>query len=112
MIPSRVELKQQSRVLFLQYPEGSSYELSFEYLRVHSPSAEVQGHGKPILQHGKKDVLLKGVEQAGNYALKLIFDDGHDSGLYTWDYLHKLCIEQDMLWQRYLNDLSKAGRSR
>lgn len=112
MIPSRVELKQQSRVLFLQYPDGSDYELGFEYLRVHSPSAEVQGHGKPILQYGKKAVQLKGIEQAGNYALKLIFDDGHDSGLYTWEYLHKLCAEQDMLWQRYLNELSKSGLSR
>ncbi|KZY73494.1 1-(5-phosphoribosyl)-5-((5-phosphoribosylamino)methylideneamino)imidazole-4-carboxamide isomerase [Oleiphilus sp. HI0071] len=112
MIPSRVEAKQQSRVLLLQYPDGTSHELSFEYLRVLSPSAEVQGHGKPILQFGKKNVLLKGVEQAGNYALKLVFDDGHDSGLYTWDYLRKLCVEKELLWQRYLNDLNKAGRSR
>ena len=112
MIPSRIELKQQSRVLFLQYPDGSGYELGFEYLRVHSPSAEVRGHGKPILQHGKKGVQLKSIEQAGNYALKLTFDDGHDSGLYTWDYLQKLGREQDMLWQRYLKDLDSAGLSR
>jgi DUF971 family protein len=112
MIPSRIELKKQSRVLLLQYPDSTSHELGFEFLRVHSPSAEVQGHGKPILQHGKKNVTLNRLEQAGNYALKLIFDDGHDSGLYTWDYLRKLCQDQEFLWQRYLEDLERAGLSR
>lgn len=112
MIPARIELKKQSRVLLLQYPDNSSFELGFEFLRVHSPSAEVQGHGKPILQHGKKNVTLNRLEQAGNYALKLIFDDGHDSGLYTWEYLRKLCQEQTSLWHTYLEDIQKSGLSR
>lgn len=112
MIPARIELKKQSRVLLLQYPDNSSFELGFEFLRVHSPSAEVQGHGKPILQHGKKNVSLNRLEQAGNYALKLIFDDGHDSGLYTWEYLRKLCQEQTSLWHKYLEDIQKSGLSR
>ena len=112
MIPSKIELKKQSRVLLLQYPDNSSFELEFEFLRVHSPSAEVQGHGKPILQHGKKNVSLNRLEQAGNYALKLTFDDGHDSGLYTWEYLRKLCQEQNVLWQKYLEDIQKSGLSR
>ena len=112
MIPSKIELKKQSRVLLLQYPDNSSFELGFEFLRVHSPSAEVQGHGKPILQHGKKNVTLDRLEQAGNYALKLTFDDGHDSGLYTWEYLRKLCQEQNVLWQKYLEDIQKSGLSR
>ena len=112
MIPERIELKKQSRVLLLQYPDNSSFELGFEFLRVHSPSAEVQGHGKPILQHGKKNVTLDRLEQAGNYALKLTFDDGHDSGLYTWEYLRKLCQEQNVLWQKYLEDIQKSGLSR
>ena len=112
MIPTRIELKKQSRVLLLQYPDNSSFELGFEFLRVHSPSAEVQGHGKPILQHGKKNVTLNRLEQAGNYALKLIFDDGHDSGLYTWEYLRKLCQEQNTLWHKYLEDIQKSGLSR
>ena len=112
MIPSKIELKKQSRVLLLQYPDNSSFELEFEFLRVHSPSAEVQGHGKPILQHGKKNVTLDRLEQAGNYALKLTFDDGHDSGLYTWEYLRKLCQEQNVLWQKYLEDIQKSGLSR
>jgi DUF971 family protein len=112
MTPSRIELKKQSRVLQLQYPDHKSFELGFEFLRVHSPSAEVQGHGKPILQFGKKRVTLCRLEQAGNYALKLVFDDGHDSGLYTWDYLRKLCLNQTLLWRRYLEELEKAGLSR
>ena len=111
MTPTRIELKKQSRTLALSYADGD-YALSFELLRVLSPSAEVRGHGKPILQHGKKSVQLVGIEQAGNYALKLSFDDGHDSGLYTWDYLRKLALEQTSLWQNYLDQLSDAGLSR
>lgn len=112
MLPKRVELKKKSKALLLSYENNSEYELSFEFLRVHSPSAEVKGHGNPILQTGKKDVAIVGVEQSGNYALKLIFDDGHDTGLYTWDYLRQLCLEHEELWRDYLRKLDSAGASR
>lgn len=110
-IPSAVKLHKASRTLELQYP-GESYSLTAEFLRVHSPSAEVQGHGKPILQTGKLHVALSGVEPAGNYALKLCFDDGHDSGLFSWDYLHELATHKDRLWADYLAALAAAGKSR
>ncbi|WP_372875705.1 gamma-butyrobetaine hydroxylase-like domain-containing protein [Pseudomonas sp.] len=110
-IPSAVKLHKASRTLELQYP-SESYSLTAEFLRVHSPSAEVQGHGKPILQTGKLHVALSGVEPAGNYALKLCFDDGHDSGLFTWDYLYELATHKDRLWADYLAALAAAGKSR
>ena len=83
-----------------------------EFLRVHSPSAEVQGHGQPILQFGKQNVALLKLEPAGNYALKLTFDDGHDSGLFTWDYLYQLANRQEQLWREYEQALHDAGRTR
>ena len=83
-----------------------------EYLRVLSPSAEVRRHGKPVLQTGKQNVGLSGVETAGRYAIKLIFDDGHDSGLYTWDYLYQLATQQSQRWDAYLEQLHQAGASR
>jgi DUF971 family protein len=110
-IPTSIKLHKVSRVLELQY-DSDCYHLSAEFLRVHSPSAEVQGHGKPVLQTGKLKVSLIGIEAAGNYALKLIFDDGHDSGLYSWDYLHQLALRQESLWQDYLLQLKAAGKSR
>lgn len=110
-IPSAVKLHKASRTLELQYA-GESYSLTAEFLRVHSPSAEVQGHGKPILQTGKLHVALSGVEPAGNYALKLCFDDGHDSGLFSWDYLYELATHKDRLWADYLTALAAAGKSR
>ena len=110
-IPSAIQLHKASRTLDLSY--GSEhYSLSAELLRVHSPSAEVQGHGKPILQYGKQNVALLKIEPAGNYALKLTFDDGHDSGLYTWDYLYQLATRQTELWTDYLAQLEAAGKSR
>lgn len=110
-IPSAIQLHKASRTLDLSY--GSEhYSLSAELLRVHSPSAEVQGHGKPILQYGKQSVALLKIEPAGNYALKLTFDDGHDSGLYTWDYLYQLATRQTELWSDYLAQLEAAGKSR
>jgi DUF971 family protein len=111
-IPSGVELHKASRTLTLKYGPEESYTLSAEFLRVHSPSAEVQGHGKPILQYGKIKVGLSKLEPAGNYALKLTFDDGHDSGLFTWDYLYQLATRQEELWNDYLQELAAAGRSR
>jgi len=110
-IPTTIKLHKTSRTLELQYG-AQSYQLSAEFLRVHSPSAEVQGHGQPILQYGKQDVALVQLQPAGNYALKLSFDDGHDSGLFTWDYLYQLATRQDQLWQDYLKALHDAGRTR
>ncbi|MGX5221120.1 MULTISPECIES: gamma-butyrobetaine hydroxylase-like domain-containing protein [Pseudomonas] len=110
-IPSAIELHKASKTLTLKYAEDS-YTLSAEFLRVHSPSAEVQGHGNPILQTGKINVGLSRIEPAGNYALKLCFDDGHDSGLYSWDYLYQLATRQEQLWADYLAELRAAGKSR
>lgn len=111
LIPTSIKLHKASRTLELHYG-NDSYQLPAEFLRVHSPSAEVQGHGKPILQTGKINVGLIGIEPAGNYALKLTFDDGHDSGLFTWDYLHQLALRQEELWRDYLAALAAAGKSR
>lgn len=111
-IPTSIKLRKASRTLELQYADNQQFSLPAEFLRVHSPSAEVQGHGQPILQTGKQNVALVGIEPAGNYALKLVFDDGHDSGLYSWDYLYQLGQRQDVLWQDYLDKLRAAGASR
>ncbi|MEK9767055.1 MAG: DUF971 domain-containing protein [Thalassolituus sp.] len=113
MIPDSIKVKKNSRCVALTYGEDS-YELSYEMLRVLSPSAEVRGHGvgNEVLQFGKKDVGLMRMEPAGNYALKLVFDDGHDSGLYDWKYLHHLCVNKDELWNDYLERLEAAGKSR
>lgn len=110
-IPSAIQLHKASKTLELHYGDDR-YSLSAEFLRVHSPSAEVQGHGQPILQVGKLHVGFKGVEPAGQYALKLVFDDGHDSGLFTWDYLYELATRQEQLWADYLAQLAAAGKSR
>ncbi|WP_420589287.1 gamma-butyrobetaine hydroxylase-like domain-containing protein [Bacterioplanoides sp.] len=113
MIPSSIKVRKASHCVELGYGD-EIYQLSFEFLRVHSPSAEVRGHGvgNEVLQYGKKDVVLLSMEPAGNYALKLVFDDGHDSGLYDWKYLHHLCLKQDVLWADYLNKLEQAGKQR
>ena len=111
-IPTTITLQKASRSLRLGYADGHEFVLPAEYLRVLSPSAEVRGHGNPVLQTGKKEVALSAVETAGRYALKLTFDDGHDSGLYTWDYLYQLATEQDARWQNYLDQLHAAGASR
>ncbi|UVL56749.1 DUF971 domain-containing protein [Pseudomonas sp. B21-035] len=111
-IPTGINLHKASKTLTLTYGPGEVYNLPAEFLRVHSPSAEVQGHGNPILQYGKLGVGLSGLETAGQYALKLTFDDGHDSGLFTWEYLEQLCLRQQELWDDYLGELKKAGKSR
>ncbi|WP_313513959.1 DUF971 domain-containing protein [Pseudomonas sp.] len=110
-VPTAIKLRKASKTLDLEYA-AEHYSLPAEFLRVHSPSAEVQGHGTPILQHGKINVGLSKIEPAGNYALKLTFDDGHDSGLFSWDYLYQLATHQDQLWAEYLEQLAAAGRSR
>ncbi|MCW3480495.1 DUF971 domain-containing protein [Neisseriaceae bacterium JH1-16] len=113
-IPSEVRLLTASRTLELAYDDGQRFSLPCEYLRVYSPSAEVRGHGpgQEVLQVGKKNVAITAVEPVGHYALKLVFDDGHDSGLYSWDYLYELGRNQQTYWQDYLNRLAAAGASR
>jgi DUF971 family protein len=113
MKPTKVKLHKQSRILELDFG-GQLFQLSAEYLRVHSPSAEVKGHGpgQAVLQFGKKEVGIRQLELAGNYALKIYFDDGHDSGIYTWDYLYDLGKNQESYWQTYLDALQAAGKSR
>ena len=111
-IPSAINLHKTSKTLSLTYGSDEVFNLPAEFLRVHSPSAEVQGHGQPILQFGKLGVGLSKVEAAGQYALKLTFDDGHDSGLFTWDYLYQLSLRQEQLWTNYLEQLRAAGKSR
>ncbi|MFT4613456.1 MAG: DUF971 family protein [Bacteroidia bacterium] len=112
--PIGIDLHKQSRTLELTYPDDEAYSLSCEYLRVHSPSAEVMGHGpgQEVLQIGKKNVSIAGIEPVGNYALKLIFDDGHDTGLFSWNYLYELCMEQEHKWQRYIDRMAQAGENR
>ena len=112
MIPTDIKLHKASKTLSLKYASGEEHQLPAEFLRVHSPSAEVQGHGKPILQFGKIGVGLSKVEPAGQYALKLTFDDGHDSGLFTWEYLYQLGVRQEDLWNDYLAELKAAGKTR
>ena len=114
MIPTEITLHQQSKVLEIAFEDGSRYKLPFEFLRVYSPSAEVRGHGpgQETLQVGKRNVLLTEIEPAGSYAIKLIFDDGHDSGLYTWEYLYELGKYHDAMWHEYLTKLEAAGASR
>src|SRR5690606_28484613 len=111
-IPTGIKLRKASRTLELEYADGTRFSLPAEILRVHSPSAEVQGHGQPILQTGKQNVALVRLDPAGNYALRLVFDDGHDSGLYSWDFLYQLGRDQDSLWREYLDRLNRAGASR
>src|SRR5690554_2713354 len=113
MVPIGIKVKKASQVLVLTY-EDAEFELTYEFLRVHSPSAEVRGHGggEGILQFGKKDVGLLAVEPAGNYALKLTFADGHDTGLYDWNYLRHLCENQTSMWAEYKARLEREGKSR
>jgi DUF971 family protein len=113
-IPTEIKLHQKSRILELAFENGARYELSYEFLRVFTPSAEARGHapGQETLQVGKRDVEILGIEPVGNYAIKPVFSDGHDSGLFSWDMLHTLCIHRDELWQAYLDRLAEAGASR
>ncbi|MDX1453817.1 MAG: DUF971 domain-containing protein [Oleiphilaceae bacterium] len=109
--PKQIKLRQASACLELHY-DNECFDLSAEFLRVHSPSAEVQGHGNPILQTGKQHVRIDAIEGVGNYGIKLVFSDGHDTGIYTWSLLRKFCLERDELWQAYLDRLNRAGASR
>lgn len=102
--PTEIRLRKQSRVLDVAFGETERYSLPFEYLRVHSPSAEVQGHGpgQETLVFGKQQVMITAVEPIGQYAVRLVFDDGHDTGLYTWKYLRELGAEHATRWAAYL----------
>ena len=111
--PTEIKLRTASRLLDVRFDDGSHFELPFEYLRVFSPSAEVKGHGggEGVLQTGKQNVGITGVEPVGNYALRLLFDDGHNTGLYTWGFLHELGRDRDLHWARYLERCAEAEKS-
>ena len=112
--PTAITLHQQSRVLEIAFSDGREFRLPYEFLRVHSPSAEVRGHGpgQEVLQTGKREVTISEVEAVGHYAIRPKFSDGHDSGIYAWDYLYDLGMRQGELWQRYLARLEAAHASR
>ncbi|MES2049576.1 MAG: DUF971 domain-containing protein [Pseudomonadota bacterium] len=109
--PTALNVRTQSRVLEISFDDGKAFSLPFELLRVYSPSAEVRGHGKgqEVLQTGKRHVGISAVEPIGNYAVKPVFSDGHESGIFTWDYLYSLGDDQDKLWLDYLGKLQAAG---
>ena len=112
--PVEIRLRKGARLLVLEFDDGARFELPFEYLRVHSPSAEVKGHGpgQEVLQTGKKDVDVSRIEPIGHYAIRLVFDDGHATGLYSWKYLYELGRDQERNWRAYLDRLAAAGYSR
>ena len=112
--PSNIVLHTVSRVLEIAFDDGASFRLPFEFLRVYSPSAEVRGHGpgQEVLQVGKRDVMISDLRSVGHYAIQPVFSDGHDSGIYAWDYLYELGANQEQLWSDYLERLDAAGSSR
>ena len=114
MNPTEIILHQQSSLLEIAFDDGQRYKYPFEFLRVYSPSAEVRGHGpgQEVLQTGKRNVLVTAIDPIGTYAVKLTFDDGHDSGLYSWEYLHDLGRHMDAMWDDYLERLAAANASR
>jgi DUF971 family protein len=112
--PTEIRLKKESKILIVSFDDGSEFQFSCEYLRVHSPSAEVKGHGpgQETLQTGKEHVGIEAIEPIGHYAVRLKFDDGHDTGLYTWPYLHELGANMTENWRSYLDRLAAAGYAR
>ncbi|WP_373849357.1 gamma-butyrobetaine hydroxylase-like domain-containing protein [Delftia acidovorans] len=112
--PEALTVHGASRVLEVAYSDGASFRIPFELLRVYSPSAEVQGHGpgQEVLQTGKREVSITAIEPVGNYAIKPFFSDGHESGLYTWEYLYELGRRQDEFWAQYLDRLQESGMDR
>ena len=110
-VPTEIKLRSRSRVLEVTFDDGTRFELPFEYLRVSSPSAEVKGHGpgQEVLVLGKENVGVRAVEPVGQYAVRLVFDDGHDTGLYTWKYLHELGRDRETRWARYLERKSQGS---
>jgi DUF971 family protein len=114
LTPTSITLHSASRVLEIEYEDGRTFRLPFEFLRVYSPSAEVRGHGRgqETLQVGKKDVVITTLQPVGHYAVQPMFSDGHSSGIYSWDYLYELGVNHDELWAEYLEQLEAAGASR
>ena len=112
--PTEIKLHQQSRLLEISFADGKTFRLPCEFLRIHSPSAEVRGHGpgQEVLQIGKKEVTITHIEPVGNYAISLVFSDGHDTGIYSWSSLYDYGLRQDEMWQRYLQRMEEAGASR
>jgi DUF971 family protein len=112
--PTEIKLHQKSRVLEITYADGKTFSLPCEFLRVHSPSAEVRGHGpgQEVLQVGKKDVTISRIEPVGTYAIQLCFSDGHETGIYSWDLLYGYGLHQQEMWVHYLQRLQEAGASR
>jgi DUF971 family protein len=112
--PTEIKLHQKSRKMEIAFSDGSQFELSYELLRVYSPSAEVRGHGpgQEVLQAGKRDVDISSLEPSGSYAVQPTFSDGHDTGIYSWDYLYWLGKNREKLWREYLQRLEQAGASR
>jgi len=112
--PTEITLHQASRVLEISFADGKTFRLPCEFLRVYSPSAEVRGHGpgQEVLQVGKKEVEITELEPVGLYAVRPKFSDGHDTGIYSWDYLYTLGVNQDEMWRRYLQRIAEAGASR
>jgi DUF971 family protein len=112
--PTEIKLHQKSRVLEITFADGKHFELPYELLRVYSPSAEVSGHGpgQEVLQVGKKGIDITHIEPVGSYAVQFVFSDGHDTGLYSWDYFYSLGMQQDEKWQSYLQRIKDAGASR
>jgi DUF971 family protein len=112
--PTELKLKRGRNELEISFPDGVAASLSAEYLRVHSPSAEVTQHGsgEGVLVAGKENVAIARIEPVGRYAVRLVFDDGHDTGLYTWAVLHELCRDRERKWRRYLERLDAAGHTR
>ena len=113
-VPTSITIHQTSRVLEIMFSNGEQFRIPLELMRVYSPSAEVTGHGpgQEVLQTGKREVTVNGIEPMGNYAIRPMFSDGHDSGLFTWSYLYKLGREQETLWASYLQRLEEAGATR
>ncbi len=111
--PVEINLHQKSRILEISYSDGERFELSYEFMRVHSPSAEVQGHGpgQGVLQTGKQDVMITHIEPVGRYAIQPTFDDGHDTGIYSWETLYDMGRNRDRYWKEYLEKLEKAGHT-
>jgi len=114
VIPTEIKLHQKSRVMEIAFSDGRSFQLPYEYLRVHSPSAEVRGHGpgQEVLQVGKRNIEIRTLDPVGSYAVQPAFSDGHATGIYSWDYLYELGQNQDNLWSKYLEKLKQAGASR
>ena len=112
--PNRISIRKENRQLELRYSNQDSFLLSFEYLRINSPSAEVRGHNpkEEKLQYGKKNVGISKINRVGNYAIQIVFDDNHNSGIYSWEYLRYLSINKESLWSKYLKRLSEEGLSR